>query len=137
LRPPYTVPFTSVQGLAAGDSFFCEMVPSIEGNIVRIDFVSFYWGAPSSVASNSCVVIPNRAVSGSPTCVSYDSGVTGSANPIYEYFQPKFSLPVVPPGDDAVALFVVTNTSFEASVDVCVSGIVLVGVSPTPITTVL
>lgn len=137
MKPPYTVPFTSVQNLAADSLFYCEMVPSIEGNVVRIDFVSMYWGAPSSVASNSCVVLVARAVYGSPTCVSYDSGITGSINPIYESFQPRFTLPVVPPGDDAVPLFTVVNTSESQSVDVCVSGIVLVGVSPTPITTVL
>ena len=86
-----------------------------------------YWGAPSSVESNSCVLLVSDADSGNPTVVSYDSGVSGSINPIYVSFAPRFAFKFIPPSDDPTIFMVFSNTSFSQSVDVCASGIVLAG----------
>lgn len=128
-RPPWQCSFASYQNLAAGDALQLLLEPSDQDVVIRLDFASFYWGAPSSVASNSAVIVVGGAVSsaGNPTVVAYDSGVTGSDNPIYEYFSPRYVFEAIAPNDDPVVFAAIANTSFSQSVDVCASGIVLAG----------
>ena len=130
MKPPYTQHFGAFQDISAGEQYAVTVTPPPGGAVVRLDFVAMYWGAPSSVASNSCVIQSGVGDVGSPNLVAYDSGITGSANPIYQSFSPRYAFPWLPESEDAQLLFVITNTSFSQSVDVSCSGIVLTGAAP-------
>jgi hypothetical protein len=124
------VPFCSVQGVVPGQTVY----PGVTGPaglwtpVIRQ--VTFYFGAPSGVLSNSVVILDNHAQVGVPTVVAYDSGIDGSDNPIYEHFELNLVLAALELSDEPNYWLRVVNTSDSAAnVDVAIAGFLLEGSS--------
>lgn len=119
------------QNLAPGSELHIELNTEDELVTPVLRFVTFYFGSPSGVASNSAVVLAVNSDSGLPTVAAYDSGVTGSTNPIYISLPVTVALPAINTGGGFDEILRVVNTSDStANVDVSVSLWLLNGDSP-------
>lgn len=124
----YSRKLLSWQNLPSGGSVTCYLNAPSEVLTVVLRTVTFYWGAPSAVVSNSAVVLDLQADNGRPTIVSFDSGTTSSLNPIWQHFDGFWPIQPTPQSIGFIPLFNVVNTSNSAaSVDVYLGGWLLIG----------
>ena len=131
MKPPYSTPLVSWQNLGSGDGIYCQASGPPGTYTVVLRTVTYYFGAPSAIATNSVVVYLVDADSGNPTVDAYDSGITGSGNPLYIVHAPNLVLRPFTIVDDPVDIMAIVNTSeSDSSVDVALSGYVLAGAPP-------
>lgn len=130
-RAPYSTPLFSWQGLGDGDGIYCRASGPPGTYTVVLRTVTYYFGGPSAVLSNSAVVYLIDADSGNPTVDAYDSGITGHDEPLYIAHQPNLVLKPFTIVDDPVDILAIVNTSdADVTVDVAGSGFVLTGDAP-------
>jgi hypothetical protein len=130
--PLYTLQLMSYQGLEPGDSAICQVKVGNPAATIVIKDVSYYFGSPSAVVSNSVVLLDLIAAVGIPTVDAFDSGESGSTNPIWIQHPRNYAFANIVYSGEFVSIFKVTNTSeSEAAVDVTVSGWALGGTCPT------
>ena len=128
MKPPYSTPLWSYQNLGDGDGVYCQASGAPGTYTVVLKTMTVYFGGPSPVLTNSVVCYMVDADSGNPTVCAYDSGITGSDNPIYVVLQPNLVLRPFTIVDDPVDILAIVNTSSaDVSVDVAASGFVLAG----------
>jgi len=118
----------SCQGLAPGQTATVTCDVPAPGVQIRIDAVTYYFGATSAILPSSVVLVSNPRGEALPTTLAYDSGITGSENPIYIRLDGRVALPYLEgPDPDAYAFAVVNTSEAATNVDIYVSGIILPG----------
>lgn len=131
----YTIKIASYQGIAAGHHLDVKLLNQTTSTTLRIDHVSYYWGAGAALLGVSAVCIDYFALSGQPTFAAYSSGPSTSTNPVYIEINPRQAMTPIAAGSGLTTIFKVANTSpGTQTMDVLISGILLSGAPPGPIT---